>query len=182
MSHAGVMSQSDGWVRPALFFLAVSAAATGIAVVISATRGSSSTAPPPAATTTATKTVRTTTTAPAATTATTTTTAQKPPARAPRPSGPATWPAGVDGWTNVLQSIPLSSGPALAAAGVRAAARAGLPRPGVLVSSRFATLHPGYYVVFSGVYRTGAAAAAALTAVHARGFPDAYQVRVARTG
>jgi len=179
MSHAGVMSQSDGWVRPALFFLAVSAAATGIAVVISASRGSSSSATPPVATTTTTtKTVRTTTTAPAATT----TTAQTPPARPPRPSGPGTWPAGVDGWTNVLQSIPVSSGRALAAAGARAAARAGLPRPGVLVSSRYATLHPGYYVVFSGVYRTSVAASAGLAAVHARGFPDAYQVRVARSG
>jgi len=179
MSHAGVMSQSDGWARPALFFLAVSAAATGIAVVIAASRGSSSSAPPVATTTatTVTRPAHTTTTAPAVAT-----TAQAPPARPPRPSGPATWPAGVDGWTNVLQSIPVSSGPALAAAGARAAAHAGLPRPGVLLSSRFATLHPGYYVVFSGVYRTSVAASAALSAVHARGFPGAYQVRVARSG
>ena len=170
----------DGWVRPALFFLAVSAAATGIAVVISATRGSSTTAPAPAttATTTPTKTVQTTVTTP---TRTTTTTAQKPPAR-PRPPAAGTWPAGTDGYTNVLQSIPVASGRALALAGVHAAARAGLPRPGVLVSSGYATLHPGYYVVFSGVYPTSAAAAAALGTVRARGFPGAYQVRVARTG
>ena len=178
MSHAGVMSSNDGWIRPALFFLAVSAAATGIAVVIAATRGSSTSTPAPATTTAATapaKTVRT------ATTQTATTTAQKPPAR-PRPPAAGTWPAGTNGYTDVLQSIPLSSGRAVALAGLHAAARAGLPRPGVLVSSRYATLHPGYYVVFSGVYRTSVAASAALAAVHARGFPDAYQVRVARSG
>jgi hypothetical protein len=179
MSHAGVMSSNDGWIRPALFFLAVSAAATGIAVVIAATRGSSTSTPAPATTTAATTpttTVRTTTTAP-------TTTAQKPPPARPRPPAAAgTWPAGTAGYTNVLQSIPLASGRAVALAGLHAAARAGLPRPGVLVSSRYATLHPGYYVVFSGVYRTSAAAAAALGTVRARGFPGAYQVRVARTG
>jgi hypothetical protein len=178
MSHAGVMSSNDGWIRPALFFLAVSAAATGIAVVIAATRGSSTSTPAPATTTAATTpttTVRTTTTAP-------TTTAQKPPPARPRPPAAGTWPAGTDGYTNVLQSIPLASGRAVALAGLHAAARAGLPRPGVLVSSRYATLHPGYYVVFSGVYRTSAAAAAALGTVRARGFPGAYQVRVARTG
>ncbi|HVM56317.1 MAG TPA: hypothetical protein VMT74_02560 [Gaiellaceae bacterium] len=171
------MSSNDGWIRPALFFLAVSAAATGIAVVIAATRGSSTSTPAPATTTAATtpaKTVRTTTTAP-------TTTAQKPPAR-PRPPAAGAWPAGTSGYTDVLQSIPVASGRAVALAGAHAAARAGLPRPGVLVSSRYATLHPGYYVVFSGVYRTSAAAAAALATVHARGFPGAYQVRVARTG
>ena len=51
----------------------------------------------------------------------------------------------------------------------------------MLVSSSYASLHPGYYVVFSGVYRTSArAAAAALPTAHARGFPDAYQARVSR--
>jgi hypothetical protein len=180
MSHAGVMSSNEGWIRPALFFLAVSAAATGIAVVIAATRGSSTSTPAPARTATApTKTVQTTATTP---TTTTTTTAQKPPPARPRPPAAGAWPAGTSGYTDVLQSIPLASGRAVALAGVHAAARAGLPRPGVLVSSRYATLHPGYYVVFSGVYRTSAAASGALGTVRARGFPGAYQVRVARTG
>ena len=179
MSHAGVMSSNDGWIRPALFFLAVSVAATGIAVVIAATRGSSTSTPAPAATTTATAPTMTVETTP--TTSTTTTTAQKPPPARPRPPA-GTWPAGTNGYTDVLQSIPLASGRAVALAGLHAAARAGLPRPGVLVSSRYPTLHPGYYVVFSGVYRTSAAAAAALATVRARGFPGAYQVRVARPG
>jgi len=181
MSHAGVMSSNDGWIRPALFFLAVSAAATGIAVVIAVARGSSTSTPAPAKTT-ATAPAKTVQTTPPATTATTTTTAQKPPPARPRPPAAGTWPAGTDGYTDVLQSIPLGSGRVVALAGLHAAARAGLPRPGVLVSSRYPTLHPGYYVVFSGVYRTSAAAAAALATVRARGFPGAYQVRVARPG
>jgi hypothetical protein len=49
----------------------------------------------------------------------------------------------------------------------------------VLLSSRYSSLHPGYTVVFSGVYRSSAAATAALPAVHANGFPSAYQARVA---
>ena len=45
---------------------------------------------------------------------------------------------------------------------------------GVLDSSRYASLHPGYYVVFQGVYENEAEASSALQ--RARGvFPSAYQ-------
>jgi hypothetical protein len=80
----------------------------------------------------------------------------------------------------VLESIPLSAGRGLAAARAVTAVRAGLPQVGVLVSSDFRSLHAGYYVVFSGVYGSSAAATAALTAARSGGFGDAYQVRVAR--
>jgi hypothetical protein len=53
-----------------------------------------------------------------------------------------------------------------------------LPAVGVLDSSRYASLHPGYYVVFSGVFTTAAEAAAALAQVRSHGFPDAYAARV----
>jgi hypothetical protein len=90
------------------------------------------------------------------------------------------WPEGKSGWTNVLESLPLSAGRSNAVARARAAKRAGLTATGVIVSAQYSSLHPGYYVVFSGVYPTQAAATAALAAAHSRGFPDAYQTRVTR--
>ena len=87
---------------------------------------------------------------------------------------------GKSGYTVVLESIPLSAGRAFAASRARAARRAGLPRVGVLDSSDYPSLHPGYYVVFSGVYRTSSQAADAVSTAHSHGFPDAYQARVSR--
>jgi hypothetical protein len=110
-------------------------------------------------------------TAPGRTTPTTTTTAGPPP-------GLATWPAGRTGYTDVLESLPLASGRAAAITLARAAKTAGLPVPGILVSARYASLHPGYYIVFSGFYGSAAAASAALAAARAHGFPDAYVARV----
>jgi len=113
-----------------------------------------------------------------------TTTAAPTPEPTPKPKPPArgaltTWPAGRSGYTVVLESIPASAGAALPLAQARAAQRRGVRQVGVLLSSRYPSLHPGYAVVFSGVYRTSAAATAALPAVHAKGFPSAYQARVA---
>ena len=48
----------------------------------------------------------------------------------------------------------------------------------MIVSSGYSSLHPGYFVVFAGIYRTQAEASAALPVAHAKGFPDAYQTRV----
>src|SRR5581483_579124 len=93
-------------------------------------------------------------------------------------AGLAVWPAAGTAYTDVLESVPLSSGRAIALARARAAKAAGLPKAGVLVSADYTSLHPGYYVVFSGVYPTPAAAASALAAAHVRGFPDAYVARV----
>jgi hypothetical protein len=93
-------------------------------------------------------------------------------------AGLAVWPAAGTAYTDVLESVPLSSGRAIAAARARAAKAAGLPKAGVLVSADYTSLHPGYYVVFSGVFSTPAAASRALATVHASGFPDAYVARV----
>lgn len=170
------MTSSSAWIRPALFFLAVSAAATAVAVIIGASRGSSSTA------TTVTTVSTTTTVATTATTATTPTTTSTPTTTtpAPHPAAPDTWPPGKSGYTVVLESIPLASGRASAAARARAARQAGLPRAGVLDSSGYPSLHPGYYVVFSGVYASSAQAGAAVPTARANGFPDAYQAHVSR--
>jgi hypothetical protein len=96
------------------------------------------------------------------------------------PKALATWPAAKSGYTLVLESLPISSGKASAVARARQAKAKGLPDVGVLVSSRYSSLHPGYYVVFSGIYGSSSQAAAAVASAHSRGFPDAYQTRVTK--
>jgi hypothetical protein len=73
------------------------------------------------------------------------------PAAGPKLAG---WPANTDAWTIVLQSIPKAQGRADAVAVAGAARQRGLLRVGVLDSGRFASLHPGYWTVFTGVYET----------------------------
>jgi len=75
---------------------------------------------------------------------------------APPPAKPAnlrSWPRR-DGYTVVLAALPTTVGAKAARARALAAASMGVPDVGVLASSRFASLHPGYWIVFSGVYRT----------------------------
>jgi hypothetical protein len=100
--------------------------------------------------------------------------AARPVSASDRPKGVRTWPADRSGWTIVLISYPAGSGRAAARATARRAAGLGLPEVGVLDSSDFASLHPGYHVVFSGVYSSRADAEAALASVHASGFGGAY--------
>lgn len=78
------------------------------------------------------------------------------------PSGVAEWPSDEDGWTIAIASIPQTSGRAVAVARARAARARGLPQVGVLDSSRYASLHPGYWIVFTGVYTSEAEATSAL--------------------
>ena len=78
------------------------------------------------------------------------------------PSGVAEWPTDEDGWTIALAALPQTAGRAAALARVRTARKKGLPQVGVLDSSRYASLHPGYWIVFSGVYSSEAEATSAL--------------------
>ena len=80
------------------------------------------------------------------------------------------WPLR-NGYTIVLAAIPSMGGAKTARARALAAVAAGLPDVGVLDSSRFSSLHPGYWIVFSGRYRTLDEALAGLprAAKHARG-------------
>jgi hypothetical protein len=98
----------------------------------------------------------------------------------PNPNALATWPADKAGYTLVLESLPLSSGRAAAVARARQAKSGGLPDVGVLVSSQYSSLHPGYYVVFSGIYGSSSEASAAVGTAHAKGFRSAYQARVTK--
>jgi hypothetical protein len=88
------------------------------------------------------------------------------------------WPAS-NGYTIVLATIPLASGANAAKAKAALALRKGLRQVGVLVSSSFPSLQPGYYVVFSGVYPSLEEAQSDLDAAKTS-FPGAYARPVAR--
>lgn len=95
------------------------------------------------------------------------------------PNGRTEWPAGRSGWTVVLVSLPRALGVDEAAQRAARAAKAGLPDAGYLVSDQFPSLHPGYYVVFAGIYGTRADAEAAVPTARAKGFGGAYARPVA---
>ena len=98
----------------------------------------------------------------------------------PRPGGVTDWPANQTGFTVVLESIPSSAGRSLALDRARAASRAGLPQVGVLDSSRYSSLHPGYFVIFSGIYSSRAEADRARAGALAKGFGAAYTREITR--
>jgi len=72
------------------------------------------------------------------------------------------WPVGTRAWTNILISIPKVEGRDAAVARADQARQKGLRRVGVLDSSRFASLHPGYWMVYAGVYPSEPEAASRL--------------------
>jgi hypothetical protein len=172
---------SEGWIVPALLGLLIAVLGTGAAIAIS-DDGESPAAVPTATggSRTATETAPTLTapepTAPATTTAPPPTTA--PPATtAPRPPATLAWPQERRGWTIVLLSVPQSNGRDAAEARAAEARRGGIPDVGVLNSSRFASLHPGYFVVFSGIFDSEAEATSALPRARSA-FPLAYQRQI----
>jgi hypothetical protein len=104
----------------------------------------------------------------------------KLPAGPKKPSGQKlmAWPS-TNGYTIVLASLPLSQGGNAARARANAALRDGLDHVGVLVSSSYASLQPGYYVVFSGVYPSLAEAQSDLASAKEH-FPAAYARPIVR--
>ena len=133
-------------------------------VTLDTLTGESTITIPPPTTTTA-----TTTTLPTTSTQGTTTT----------PSTIISWPAGTDGYTIVLKSTPTAQGRGPADAAAQQAINAGLRQVGVLSSSEYSSLNPGYYVTFTGVYTTESQAEGALPNARSKGFPTAYVRRVA---
>jgi cell division septation protein DedD len=179
-SGAGLRRGAGPWIVPAVLALVVAVLGTGAAIAIS------SEGEEPSAVSTATGGSLTVTndgstlTAPEptepATTAKPTTTAPKPTTTPKPPKNPAAvaWPRDRRGWTIVLVSLPQASGLPAANAKAAQARRAGLRRVGVLDSARYASLHPGYYVVFTGIFDSEAEASSALQRARAV-FPAAYQ-------
>jgi len=99
---------------------------------------------------------------------------------APAPGTLTAWPVDRTGYTVVLESIPANAGRSLAVERARAASRAGLPQVGVLNSSLYSSLHPGYWVVFSGIYASSGRADAAAQAAKGKGFASAYSRQITR--
>lgn len=78
----------------------------------------------------------------------------------------AQWSRRESGWTIVLVSVPKTSGRDEAVAVAQQARSKGLRQVGVLDSSAFASLRPGYWMTFTGKYQTQAEATSVLR--HAR--------------
>jgi hypothetical protein len=166
------------WIWPSLAALVVAVAAASAAIVWTRDAESAAsrtlvgdTSPLPtvtedlAPTTATTPTVRTSTAAGR----------PKRPAQRPRL---IEWPRGRSGWTLVLASLPTSANREASLAKARQALGAGLPQVGVLESSRFSSLHPGYFVVFSGVYSSLSTAQDAASRAAQAGYGNAYARRV----
>ena len=101
---------------------------------------------------------------------------QPPPAAGARAL--AVWPTAKSGWTVILQSLPVANGRSFALAQARAAQHAGLTEVGILDSSKFSSLHPGYYVLFSGIHSSFSDADTAAAGARSHGYPRAYARRI----
>jgi hypothetical protein len=85
-----------------------------------------------------------------------------------------------DGYTVVLVTLPRADGRARAEDEAKLAIAKGLTDVGVIDSNEYSGLSPGYFVVFSGAFRTGAAADGHLAAADAAGFHSAYERHITR--
>lgn len=92
--------------------------------------------------------------------------------------GLVAWPRR-DGYTIVLATVPARNGGSAADARARRALRASLPDVGILASSDYASLHPGYRVVFTGIFDSLDEAQAALPHVRSA-FVNAYVQAITR--
>jgi hypothetical protein len=117
-----------------------------------------------------------TTTAPPTASTPTGTTAPPPPPP-PKPTL-VPWPATKSGWTIVLDSVPTTNGRDGAVAEGKQALRLGLKPVGVLDSADFSSLHPGYYVVFFGIYDNEAEAQSHVIEAHRRSYRAPYPRRI----
>ncbi len=115
--------------------------------------------------------------APTATTPPSATTRAAPPPPPP-PQTLAVWPVGRGGWTIVLDSVPATNGREGAAAEAKQALRLGMKQVGVIDSSQFSSLHPGYFVVFAGIYGSEAEAQSHVIDAHRHGYRGPYPRRI----
>jgi hypothetical protein len=176
------------WIWAALGLLVLAVVATALAIVLGGSGESTKTVVATTENVTlgpgaATGTVAPTLTTGPLPTAPEPTTGSRSTTPAPRPANPnalVEWPRGKSGYTVVLVSVPTAAGRAAAVARARQAKRNGLRQVGVLDSANYSSFHPGYYVVFYGVFGSASDASAGVTTAHSHGFGDAYQKQVAR--
>jgi hypothetical protein len=165
------------WIWATLGLLAV--AAIGAATAVAASRDNSSASKTLIGTTTPGVTTRQavrTTPVPAETQPPAAQTVPSATAPTPRPAPRRqrtlrVWPAGERGWTIVLRS---ETARPIALREARRAIAAGLRDVGVIDSADYSSLHPGYFVVFSGVYTSQADAEEALETATSGGYERAY--------
>ena len=176
------------WVWPALASLVVAVVVVTAVVAYAANDAESTTAltltGPQATVPTETAPEQTLPVAPPTPTSTLTTpgqtTAAPPPPPPPAPNAIPDWPAGQDGYTVVLASLPKTAGRDAAIIRAKEAKRRGIPDVGVLDADSFASFHPGYYVVFGGVHDSQSDAERASGEARDNGFADAYPKVVTR--
>ena len=168
------------WIWPTLLALVIAAAAGAASALWLADRSSANNqtlveTTPIASTQQATSTAPEPTTT--QTTVTTPTTTAKPPPLPPK-NTLVRWPASRSGWTIVLDSLPSPNGRAPAVVEAKQAIRLGLKKVGVIDSAQFSSLHPGYLVVFAGIFSSEADAQSAIIEAHRRGYGAAYPRRI----
>jgi septal ring-binding cell division protein DamX len=105
--------------------------------------------------------------------------AEKPAKKGQKAQRLMAWPS-TNGYSIVLASLPLAVGANAARAKAFSALRKGLRQVGVLVSSSYPSLQPGYYVVFTGIFPSKDAADAAVSTARQAGFGGAYSRQIAR--
>jgi hypothetical protein len=98
---------------------------------------------------------------------------------APTRAGLTTWTLN-DGYTTVLASVPSATDQAGARRIAHLALQKGLTQVGILDSQGYSSLHPGYLVVFSGMFDSFAAASSRAVQAKAQGFPSAYARQITR--
>jgi hypothetical protein len=147
--HGFGQDPGRGWVRRALLALVVAVAGAAVAVAATGEAGGD----------------------PALLTATggfaTAPTAQTEPGPTGGRAPIADWPATQEGWTIAVATLPQAGGREAAVARAREARRSGLEGVGILDTSRYASLHPGYWLVFTGVYSSEAEATSSLPTARA---------------
>jgi hypothetical protein len=173
------------WVSLLTLIVAAAGAASAIALThhVNADKGSYFKAPPVVPVTEPAP-------VPTATTPATVDTSKLPTAPEPTTTGPVkpqgpknghfAWPRNENGWTIVLVSYPKTNGRPSALQTADKAAHSGLDQVGVLDSSLYASLQPGYFVVFTGVYPAKTDADAAVATARQAGFGGAYSRQIAR--
>ena len=167
------------WLWPVLGLLIIAALAAAVGILATQGNGSGTKtraetqASVPLSTGTGVTSTTVTETAPEPTASVPTTTAPEQPPPPPPSNTLIEWPAGKNGWTIVLSSIPQSSGRPAAVDVAQNALGAGLTDVGILDSSQFSSLHTGYYVVFTGTYDTENEARAALDTAQGA-YPQSY--------
>ena len=170
------------WVWPVLVGLLIAVVMTGVSIMVA--RGNDDEAEPILVATDDTGLTTPTTetlpeTEPATEETETTATETEPPPTTTERKELVEWPPSQSGYTVVIASIPTGSGRAEAVRKAREVLNSSLPDVGVIDSSEFSSLHPGYYVVFSGIYTEQREALAAARRVQAL-YPAAYIRQISR--